>query len=350
MPMKAKYYSTSDLAKKTGTSRQVISAIINENWKEKRISQATYDRITKQMHEIGFVPNRTAISLKKNKKDRIGILCHGPLYSHTSIALEKLNHYFLSSQKSVEIHMSNQGELCNAVKEMMGHRVNRIIIILSPMLSNFGEEDLREKSLTPFLSAVPHFFYNFPFDVHSPDMAQSLLKCGGHLIGFSRPDAYVPFIKSLLTKKQGRLLMDDKIYSFIKKSSKTQKLLSKLKKVVTYPNPQGGKLRENPFSLGRKLARKLLPQIKDSNFDYLVTLSDGIAQGVAQYLDEQNIAIPDDLQILGFDKIDSIEFLKFPTSTIEVPVNEMIDKLISLMETPSTDKFDHLCVTKLHLL
>jgi DNA-binding LacI/PurR family transcriptional regulator len=61
----------------------VISAIINENWKEKRISQATYDRITKQMHEIGFVPNRTAISLKKNKKDRIGILCHGPLYSHT---------------------------------------------------------------------------------------------------------------------------------------------------------------------------------------------------------------------------------------------------------------------------
>jgi len=107
--MKAKYYSTSDLAKKTGTSRQVISAIINENWKEKRISQATYDRITKQMYEIGFVPNRTAISLKKNKKDRIGILCHGPLYSHTSIALEKLNHYFLSSQKSVEIHMSNEG-------------------------------------------------------------------------------------------------------------------------------------------------------------------------------------------------------------------------------------------------
>jgi len=28
----------------------------------------------------------------------------------------------------------------------------------------------------------------------------------------------------------------------------------------------------------------------------------------------------------------------------------MIDKLISLMETPSTDKFDHLCMTKLHLL
>ena len=347
--MKAKYYSTSDLAKKTGTSRQVISAIINENWKEKRISQATYDRISKEMHEIGFVPNRTAISLKKNKQERIGILCHGPLYSHTSTALEKLNHYFLSSEKSVEIHMSKEGELCKSVKEMMGHRVESIIIILSPMLPNFGELDLREKSLTPFLTAVPHFFYNFPFHVHSPKVAQNLLQCGGHLIGFSRPDAYVPFINYLLKKEQGSLLIDQKIHSFIKKSSKTKKLLSKLKKVTTYPNPQGGKLRENPFLLGRRLAHELLPQIKDSNFDYLVTFSDGIAQGVAQYLDEQGIAIPGDLQVLGFDKIDSIEFLKLPTCTIEVPVNEMIEKLISLMESTSSAKFEHLCMTKLHI-
>ena len=350
MPIKAKYYSTSDLAKKTGTSRQVISAIINENWKEKRISQATYDRITKQMHEIGFVPNRTAISLKKNKKDRIGILCHGPLYSHTSIALEKLNHYFLSSQKSVEIHMSNEGELFNSVKEMMGHRVNSIIIIMSPMLPNFGELDLRDKSLTPFLKAVPHFLYNFPFHVHSPVVAQNLLQCGGHLIGFSRPDAYLPFLKHLLNQGKGHLLIDEKIHSFIEKSSVTRELCSKLDRVVTYPNPQGGQLRENPFLLGQKLAQDLFPQIKNSKFDYLVTSSDGIAQGVAQCLDKKGVAIPGDLKILGFDKIDSIDFLKFPASTIEVPVNEMIDKLINLMDSTAIETHDHVCMTKLHLI
>ena len=49
------------------------------------------------------------------------------------------------------------------------------------------------------------------FDVHPPDVAQTLLKCGGHLIGFSRPDAYVlPFIQHLLTKNQGRVLIDEK--------------------------------------------------------------------------------------------------------------------------------------------
>ena len=110
--------------------------------------------------------------------------------------------------------MSNEGELFNSVKEMMGHRVNSIIIIMSPMLPNFGELDLRDKSLTPFLKAVPHFLYNFPFHVHSPDVAQNLLQCGGHLIGFSRPDAYLPFLKHLLNQGKGHLLIDEKI-SFI---------------------------------------------------------------------------------------------------------------------------------------
>ncbi len=347
--LKARYYSTSELAKKTGTSRQVISAIINENWKEKRISQSTYDRITKEMHEIGFVPNRTAISLKKNKKDRIGLLCHGPLYSHTSAALEKLNHYFLGSQKSVEIHMSNEGELCRAVKDMMGDRVDSLIIILSPMLPNFGEPDLKEKSLTPFLRAVPHFFYNFPFGVHSRDIADNLLVCGGHLIGFSRPDAYIPFLENILGTKRRKLLIDDKIYSLLENGSQTKELCKKLEQVITYPNPQGGRLHKNPFLLGQDLARDLLPKIRKSNFDYLVTFSDGIAQGVAHYLDKHGVSVSTQLKILGFDKIDSIGFHKFPTSTIEVPVDIMIDKLINLIEKPTMNNFEHICPTKLHL-
>ena len=62
------------------------------------------------------------------------------------------------------------------------------------------------------------------------------------------------------------------------------------------------------------------------------------------------MAIPGDLKILGFDKIDSIDFLKFPASTIEVPVNEMIDKLINLMDSTVIETHDHVCMTKLHLI
>ena len=118
------------------------------------------------MHDIGFVPNRTAISLKKNKKDRIGLLCHGPLYSHTSTALEKLNHYFLGSQKSVEIHMSNEGELCKAIKDMMGNRVDSLIIILSPMLPNFGGSQGFFLTI-PLRKGLPHFGFGWTRDLDS---------------------------------------------------------------------------------------------------------------------------------------------------------------------------------------
>ena len=78
--MKARYYSMSEIAEKTGTSRQVISAILNNNWREKRISKKTFDRVSRAMDDIGYVPDRTAISLRKENRKSIGIVCHGPLH------------------------------------------------------------------------------------------------------------------------------------------------------------------------------------------------------------------------------------------------------------------------------
>ena len=116
------------------------------------------------------------------------------------------------------------------------------------------------------------------------------------------------------------------------------------------PQPSRRSAKGKPFFIRTKVGSGSFPQIKNSKFDYLVTSSDGIAQGVAQCLDKKGVAIPGDLKILGFDKIDSIDFLKFPASTIEVPVNEMIDKLINLMDSTVIETHDHVCMTKLHLI
>lgn len=347
--MKAKYYSTSELAEKTGTSRQVVSAIINENWKQKRISQATYDRITKEMDELGFVPDRTAISLRKVNRNTVGLLCHGPLYSHTLVALEKLNHYFLQSKKSVEMHVSSAGGLTEAIREMMGHRVESIIIFLSPMLENFGEEDLKDKSLHRLLRVVPNFIYNFPFEVHDEDVENQFLNGCSQLIGFSRMQAYLPFLKHLLKKGSNGILIDEKISGLFKPGTKIHDLYSRLDQVETYPNPQSGNLDDNPFQLGEKLAEELLPSIRRDSFDHVVTFSDGIAQGVAVSLNRLGVRVPQDIEVLGFDRIDSIEYLKHPISTIEVPVKEMTGKLIEVLEDRSSDNSSHRLSAKLHL-
>ena len=126
------------MAKKTGTSRQVISAILNDSWREKRISQATYERISEAMDEIGYVPDRTAISLRKKKKEPPWVFFAMVLSIPTPlVALEKLNHYFLVENRW-KYRSVPRGGLTEAIRTMMGDQVESIIILLSPILEDFG--------------------------------------------------------------------------------------------------------------------------------------------------------------------------------------------------------------------
>ena len=347
--MQARYYSTLELAKKTGTSRQVISAIINDNWKQKRISQATYDRITQAMDEIGFVPNRTAISLRKKNQGRVGLLCHGPLYSHTLSALEKLNHYFLGSDQILQMHVSAEGSLTDAIRELMGHRVDTIVIFISPMLDNFGVKDLENENLHKLLRVVPHIIYNFPFDIPDQKLEAKFLSLGSHLIGFSRNHIYLAFLRYLQEQNLTRILIDEKIFALLEHSPQTTEICKLLARMQSYPNPQSGKLNENIFGLGEQLALDLLPYLTKEKFDYLITSSDGIAQGAAAVFEQRGIRVGKDIHILGFDKIDSLKYLKHEIATIEVPVDKMFTKLIELLEGIPLENKAYRSHPKLHL-
>ena len=59
------------------------------------------------------------------------------------------------------MHISSEGELTEAVRALMGHRVESLIILISPMLENFGIRDPKDVNLHKLLRAVPHLIYNF---------------------------------------------------------------------------------------------------------------------------------------------------------------------------------------------
>ena len=330
--MKAKYYSTSELAEKTGTSRQVISAIINEKWKEKRISQATYERIKKAMDDLGFVPDRTATSLKKDKRKTVGLLCHGPLYSHVLTAIEKLNHHFLDQGIPVEMHMSAEGGLAEGLRDLMGQRVESLIVLLSPMTRNFCEVDLKNPSILKLLRVVPSIIYNFPFGIHEKSLEGELISGGAQLIGFSKQQAYTKFFKSLDADGKTRILVDDKICSLFEVGTPMSRICETFELVDTYPNPQSAKLDENPFLIGEKLAHQLLPRIRQQGYDFILTSSDRIAQGMAEVLSDAGLSIPEGVSILGFDKINSLPYFKHSLPTIEVPIQPMINELLATLK------------------
>ena len=58
---------------------------------------------------------------------------------------------------------------------------------------------------------------------------------------------------------------------------------------------------------------------------------------MATVLDEAGLKIPKDINLLGFDKINSLPYFKHSLPTIEVPIQSMIDALLgTLAKTPSS--------------
>ena len=330
--MKAKYYSTTELAKRAGTSRQVISAILNNSWQSKRISQKTFDRVQAIIEEVGYVPDRAATSLRKQGTGTIGVVYHGPLHSHVLEAVQRFNNYFLENGQEVEIAVSSENKLHQALTHLMGHRVERMLILLSSLTKTYGEE-LGDRAMLRLLQAVPTVVYNYPFGILPKELDKQLIDAGNQLVGFSRSSVYLQLFKTLQAKGATRVLLDQKIHDMVVPNPKVGKLLNKFSLVDTYPNPQFDQSSTNPYQLGESLGTSLLPRIKQGKgYDYLITASDMIAQGCAAHLSSQGIKIPKDIQIVGFDKVDALPYFQHPISTIEVPVKQMVSTAIDLLE------------------
>ena len=330
--MKARYYTTVELAKKTGVSRQVISAILNETWKEKRISEATYKRIQVAINELGYVPDKTAIALKKSPKNFTGIIYHGPLHSHILIAIQKLTHHFNNNNISVKIVISRENGLKDGIQDLMGYRVQKIVILLSSLIEDFSKSDLEQKSMYPFFNAIPIIIYNFPFHIHEEKLEKVLTHSGCQLVGFSRPNIYKKLLKELLSKGKKRLLIDQKIIQYLEQNKVNSRLLKQFKSVRLFPSKKFQNIDQNRYLVGENLASTILKLLKKESSDTIITDSDMIAQGLANRLLASGIEVPQEIQIIGFDNIDALPFFSIPLPSIEVPVKQMIKTVIDLLQ------------------
>ncbi|WP_313291485.1 LacI family DNA-binding transcriptional regulator, partial [Rhizobium rhizoryzae] len=87
-----------DLAELAGTSASAVSAVLNGNWKKRRISSQLADKITKIAEEQGYAVNMQASLLRRDKSRIIGMLV--PKYD---------NRYFGSIVETFEIMARERG-------------------------------------------------------------------------------------------------------------------------------------------------------------------------------------------------------------------------------------------------
>ena len=118
-----------DLADLAGTSAGTVSAVINGNWKKRRISEKMADRVLKLAEEHGFALNMQARALSREKSGIIGMIV--PMYD---------NRYFSSIAQEFESRARDAGYFpivtCTrrdpdleiaAARAMLGYQVETLI-------------------------------------------------------------------------------------------------------------------------------------------------------------------------------------------------------------------------------
>ncbi len=324
------YMSMEELAGKIKISRQTLSAIINGTWKEKRISEATYKRTMALIDQLGYVPHSSARHLSKKKKDTIGMIYHGNFFSHISKAVQFLNNYLYKEHIPVSLKMTSSLALKESVKELLGERIGKIIII-----NTFKDlaDRIIEENITPYLQKVPTIIYNYHFDYEKEKEYQNiLLEHGISLIGFSRLKIYTEFFRSIQKCHFTTLFIERDIYNRLKNCDVKEALFSQFLTIHPYNQPDREEMGFNEFLVGKSLGQLLLPLLPTGEKTVIVTDGDMVAEGLADLLVDNGIKIPDQVGILGFDNLNATGYFKIPLTTIHVPVKEMISNLVLLLK------------------
>ncbi len=131
-----KKVTINDIAKKLGVTPSTISRALADN---KRVSEATRDKVKKLAKEMGYQPNLMASSLRRGKSDLIGMIVpriNRHFFSNIISGVEEILNPAGYSLLIMQSHEELESEI-KAVHSLMRNRVAGIILSLSIETNRF---------------------------------------------------------------------------------------------------------------------------------------------------------------------------------------------------------------------
>lgn len=308
----------SDIAKMAGVSKGTVSRVINNS--KDGMSEETRERILKIIEDVGYIPNRMAGSLSFSRTKTIGL-----------IIPDIQNMFFPQMVRGVEDCAVAHGYtlfLCNSdsdikkeeqyLRAFIEKRVDGILI------NTCGE--MADKSLLKCVkqSGIPIVLLDrksadFPdtpgIYVNNRDAAYSAVS---HLIRTGCKNIV------FLCGQEGVFTSTERLRGY-------QKALSEAD--ITYRSDY---VLYGSYSsaFGYEGAKRLLAEHPEA--DGFFTASDTIAFGAIRAIHEANIAIPEQISVVGIDDISFSTYLSPALTTVAQPIYDMgyhaMQKLLSCIE------------------
>jgi LacI family transcriptional regulator len=307
-----------DIASRAGVSLATVSRVINDSG---YVAAATRKRVLKAIEELDFTPNGIARSLSKNETNTIGIVVPDITNSYFGEIIKGISE--IAESKDLNIILFNTDDNINkelrALKLLKAQRIKGII-----MTPAFGEEELNSE------------YINTLENIGVPLVLAAASVKYAKLNGVFVDDAKGAFDATNHLIKEGHTKIGIITGGLYSKPSVDR--LMGYKKAMTFSNLpveeslifHGGYRMEKAYSITKEILEK------PDGPTALVICSNMMTLGAIKAIHDSGRKVPEDLALIGFDKIQALDLLGFNISYVDdFPVElgkEAANMLLQLVE------------------
>ncbi len=299
-----------DIADRLGVTSATVSMVINN---KPNISKATKDKVMAVAKELNYYPNLIARGLATNRTNAIGIIVPNLASSFVIRVMQGIKSSIEEKDYTVLLfdttgHKESEMDVFNRV--VMEGRVDGAIIItanaIDKELKLFSNENKPCILVAQKSSVVDSIYVNN--EKSSKEGVLYLIENGHKNI-------------AIVTNLNKPIIMEERINGY-------KKALTEKK--ITYNKRMTFSVEDDTISEGKKVASKILAS-NNTPTAIFCPAGDMAAIGIIKKLRENNISIPKDIAVMGYDDIPSAEVIEPALTTIRQPKLEMGDYAISMM-------------------
>ncbi|MEQ8239791.1 MAG: LacI family DNA-binding transcriptional regulator [Cyclobacteriaceae bacterium] len=292
-----------DIAQELNISTSTVSRALADNPLVKPATKAAVKELAKKYH---YQPNFTALSLRSNKTNTIGIIIPQIVHEFFALVIRGIEDYAYSQGYNVIIcssHESYEREVLDA-KALLSGRVDGLLACISRDTNDLAHFiEFKERG-------IPIVFFDRTSDISETSKVEiddynAAYQAVKHLIDIGRKSiAYVGGSKNLNINK-------DRLAGYSKALSEAG--LKTQKDWIVHCEAED-------FESGKESTTDL---IKKNEIDGLFASTDMLAVGAIKNMKAQGLQIPKDIAVVGFSNW-SISSLYEPSiSTVDQPGYEM---------------------------
>lgn len=321
-----KQLSIKDIAKLSGVSTATVSRVLNDNG---RFSEETREKVLSVVKEFGYSTNSVAKTLREQKSHTIGMIVPDISNEFFSSLITQIESYFFDKGISTIICNTNKdAEKEKAYLKSLDAKLVDGLICIS------GQEEIDETQLSRDIPIVC-------ID-RKPKVSNNIA-----MVGSDHADGGYKATKYLIDKNCKRILLLTKDNNTTSSNDRIDGYKKAIKEAHLQVDPdliiRASSKKMSKFETAQKSIEEVLS--RDLEFDGIFATNDWLAYGAIQTLKKNQISVPEEVKIVGFDN-DSISKYTTPSiTTIHQEVNCIAEKaadiLYQLMSKPGMQINEH---------